>query len=91
MMAIAPVSQIHQPSGNAKICLSEMALKVPELSLSGVAKCPKARLRKTKAESFEWVWVASRVRKGVQALKLLDLAASVPGHEGTNQRVESRP
>jgi hypothetical protein len=71
--------------------LREMDLKVDELTISGAAKCPKARLRKTEAESFGWVWVLSQVRKGVQALKLLDLAASVPGHEGTNQRGESRP
>src|ERR1700686_333601 len=59
-----------------KTLFHEMDLKVAELTLSGVAKCPKARLRMTKAESFEWVWVLSRVGKGVKAIKLLDLAAA---------------
>jgi hypothetical protein len=49
---------------------------------------PKPCLGKTRVASFGSVWVLSRVGKGVQALKLLDLAASVPGHEGTNQPVE---
>lgn len=51
---------------------------------------PKARLRKTKAELFGRDWVLSRVGKSVWALKLLDLAAPVCGHEGTDQRGDSR-
>jgi len=61
------------------------------LALNGISNCPEARLRKTNAELFAWVWVVSRVWKGIQAFKLVDLAGSALGREGTDQRGDSRP
>jgi hypothetical protein len=68
-----------------------MGLKVPQLSLSVAAECPKSMLGKDQG-SVIWVGlVLSRVGKGVQTLKLLDFAAPVPRDKGTDQRAQPCP
>jgi hypothetical protein len=76
---------------HSKCCHMKWIRNLLELTLTGISECPQTRLKETEAQSCGLVWVVPRVGKTVQALKLLDLAASARRIEGSNQGSEPCP